>query len=44
MSAEYYKIKQYYDLGRWTKQQVRDAVDCGAITAKEYKRITGEDY
>lgn len=44
MSAEYYKIKQYYGNGRWTKDQVRDAVACGAITAKEYKRITGEEY
>ena len=44
MSAEYYKIKAYYEAGRWSKQQVREVVARGVITAKEYKRITGEEY
>ncbi len=44
MSPMYYTIKSYYDTGRWSKQRVREAVECGAITAAEYKRITKEPY
>ena len=38
------KIKKYYDAGVWNEQRVRDAVAKGAITAEEFKEITGEEY
>lgn len=40
----YEKIKKFYDLGLWTKEMVRDAVDKGIITEEEYAEITGEPY
>ena len=43
-SAKFEKVKSYYDMGLWTKHQVRNAVVKGWITAVEYKEITGEDY
>ena len=38
------KIKRFYDMGLWSKGQVRNAVDKGVITPEEYKEITGEEY
>ena len=38
------KIKKYYEAGVWNEQRVRDAVAKGAITAEEFKEITGEEY
>ena len=35
------KIKKYYDAGVWNEKRVRDAVEKGVITAKQYKEITG---
>lgn len=40
----YDKIKNYYDKGLWTKEQVKVAVEKCKITKEEYKEITGEDY
>lgn len=47
-SKNYYKVKNFYDKGRWSKERVYDAVTnpAGApwITADEYEEITGEEY
>lgn len=39
----YEKIKMYYTRGLWSKRRVKMVVG-KAITKKEYKEITGEDY
>ena len=44
MSGLAEKVKKYYELGLWTEQRVRDAVTKNAITAEEFKAITGKDY
>ena len=44
MSENFYKIKTYYETGRWSKQRVWDAAAKGVITPAEYKRITGEPF
>lgn len=36
--------KRYYDMGFYTKEQVKVFVAAGKITAEQYKEITGEDY
>ena len=36
------KIKKYYDAGVWDEQRVREAVAKNAITAEEFKAITGK--
>ena len=38
----YEKIKKYYDAGVWDEQRVREAVAKNAITAEEFKAITGK--
>lgn len=38
------KIKKFYNLGLYTKEQVAQFVAKGVITAAQYKQITGEDY
>lgn len=38
------KVKLYYDTGRWTLAQVRNAVVKGWITAEQFTEITGQDY
>lgn len=38
------RIKQFYDKGLWTKQQIYNVVAVGAITAEQYFEITGEIY
>lgn len=37
------KIKRWYSLGLWTKQQVHDAVP-DLISAEEYEEITHETF
>ena len=40
----YDKIKRFYDLGLYSKTQVRAFVAKGVLTPDQYKAITGEDY
>lgn len=40
----YDSIKRYYDMGKYTNEQVKVFVKAGWITEEEYKTITGEDY
>lgn len=41
----YYEwIKDYYDDGYYTNEQVKVFVEAGWITAAEYEQITGEPY
>lgn len=42
-SEKFDLVKKYYDIGRWTKKMVHDAVDKGWITEEEYYEIVGED-
>ena len=44
MSKNYTKVKQWYDMGVWTIDRVRNAVLKGWITEEEFREITGEDY
>lgn len=44
MSANFEKVKFYYDNGLWNIDRVKKAVVKGWITEEEYKEITGEDY
>lgn len=43
-SKMFEKIKFYYDTGRWSLENVKNAVIKGVITEQEFKEITGEDY
>lgn len=47
-SANFEKVKRYYDNGQWNKKRVHDAVKnpekAPWITAAEYEEITGEPY
>ncbi len=47
-SANFEKVKRFYDKGLWTKSQVKDAVTHPTsnpwITEEEYEEITGEAY
>ena len=40
----FYKIKEYYDTGRWNLAMVKNAVKKGKITEEEYEEITGRKY
>ena len=40
----YEKIKNYYQLGLWSKERVRNMVEKGVISEEEYKTIIGEEY
>ncbi len=40
----YEKIKEYYERGLWSEARVRDAVEKGAITAEQFREITGKEY
>ena len=42
MSGLAEKVKKYYELGLWTLARVRNAVEKGALTAEEFKAITGK--
>lgn len=44
MSAKYETVKNYWNLGLWNEQKVRNAVAKGWITPTEFKIITGKDY
>lgn len=43
MSANFNKVKNYYDKGQWIKERVHKAVGKW-ITAEEYELIVGEPY
>ena len=43
MSKNYERIKNFYDRGLWTKEQVHQAVSKGLITEIEYREIVGEN-
>ena len=44
-SKNFEKIKNYYDTGLWTKEQVYNVVGKKqGITPEEYEEITGEPY
>lgn len=47
-SKNFYKVKEYYDKGLWSKDRVYNAVTNPKsdpwITAEEYKEITGYEY
>ncbi len=36
------KIKRFYDLGLYTKEQVYKFYEKGVITLEEYKKIVGD--
>lgn len=38
------KVKSFYDMGLWTKEQVKNAVVKEWITAEQYQEITEEVY
>lgn len=38
------KIKRFYNMGLWTDEMVRNAVEKGVITEEEYEKITGNTY
>ena len=40
----YKKVKRLYDLGLYTKEQVKMFVKKGVLTAEEYEEITGQKY
>ena len=40
----YEKVKRWYELGLWSEQRVKNAVQKGAISAEEYEAITGAEY
>lgn len=40
----YEKIKNYYQLGLWSKERVRNMVEKGVISEEEYMSITGKEY
>lgn len=37
------KIKNYYQLGLWSKERVQNMVEKGIISEEEYKTIVGEE-
>lgn len=40
----YEKIKAWYELGVWSEERVRNAVEKGKITPEQYTQITGKTY
>lgn len=38
------RIKNYYDKGLWTKDQVKVSVEKGKITTEQYQEIIGDGY
>ena len=40
----YQKYMKRYKRGGCTKEQLRELVDLGVLTAEEYEEITGETY
>lgn len=43
-SEKFDLVKHYYDIGKWSKKAVKNAVKRGWITADEYAEIVGEPY
>lgn len=43
-SSMFEKLKARYERNYCTRAQLRRYTELGAITAEEYKEITGEDY
>ena len=43
-SKNFQNIKNWYGMGLWGLERVKNAVVKGWITATEYKEITGKDY
>ena len=43
MSEYAEKVKRYYDLGLWSEERVRKAMEKGAITLGEYEEIVGKE-
>lgn len=44
-TSRWYQVcKKNYELGLWSIDRLKQAVDAGRITEEEYKEITGEDY
>lgn len=40
----YISVKRYYDMGKYSDEQVKVFVKAGWITEEQYKEITGEEY
>lgn len=40
----YNSVKEYYDMGFYTNDNVKVFVVANMITPEDYKKITGEDY
>ena len=38
------KILRFFNLGLYTKKQIRQFCEKGVITPEQYKEITGEEY
>lgn len=38
------KIKKYYDDCLWSEARIRNLVELGKITKKQFKEITGREY
>ena len=38
------KVKRYYDMGKYTVEEVKVFVVTGKITEEEFAQITGQDY
>jgi len=43
-SPKYEKCKNYWDMGLWNEEKMRQAVVKGWITAEEFTEITGIEY
>lgn len=43
-SANFEKVKSYYDRGLWNLARVKKAVEKRWITEEEYQEITGQPY
>lgn len=38
------RVKNYYDMGLWDIERVRNAVAMGKITEAQFEEITGQPY
>lgn len=38
------KVKRYYDMGKYTVEEVKVFVVTGKITEEEFTQITGQEY
>lgn len=44
MSDKYELVKRYYNLGVWSEERIRNAVDKGWITKDEFLAICRKEY